>query len=167
MTIAELKAELDRIRADLILIPTRKRYKWLKKEIATLPPECRDFIFQFFTATEVIIRDDLNVKTSTKQIATGLVCIAVGTVLAFCFRDPTGIQYLFLRGFFVLGVSGIAVGILVGTVNLKWSFTKSLVVTATGGFAILILFYFANPPPPPSAVPKQTQTIPTNTVNSR
>lgn len=82
-------------------------------------------------------------------------------LLAFSSKQPTGIQYLFMRGLFVVGIAALAVSALVGTVNLKWGLGKSLVVTATGGFALLILLYLCNPPAPPSPTP-QGGTLTTN-----
>ena len=92
-------------------------------------------------------------KNVATQLVVGAACLILGCILAFLSSHPTGIQYLFMRGFFALGVVGVAVGILVGTVNLKWSVTKSLIVTASGGFALLLLIHFFNPPPPPSPEP--------------
>ena len=89
-------------------------------------------------------------KNVTIQLVVGCLCIAIGGILAFVYKEPTAVQYMFLRGLFVLGFVGIAVGILVGTVKLKWSIGTSLLVTATGGFGLLILIYYWNPPPPPS-----------------
>lgn len=87
----------------------------------------------------------------------GAVCLIIGTILAFVFNHPNGIQYLFIRGFYVLGIVGVAVGILVGTVKLQWSMTKSILISATGGFALLIIIYYWNPPPPPSPGPNPVQ----------
>ena len=92
-------------------------------------------------------------KNLAIQIIVGAVCLIIGGILAFVFNHPTGIQYMFMRGLFALGFAGVAVGILVGTVKVNWSVSKSLAITATGGIAIFGILYFLNPPSPPNPAP--------------
>jgi hypothetical protein len=159
MTLDELKAETNRILAESLLIPPRRRLKWVKMEIRKLPSEHYNFVFQWISTTETFVGDELNMKATTKQLIVSASCLAICGILAFCFSHPTGIQYLFIRGLFALGVVGLAVGLLIGTVNLKWNLAGSLVVTATGGFALLILMYYVNPPSPPNPEVKQSQQL--------
>ena len=95
-------------------------------------------------------------KNFITQLVVGGICILFGVILAFAAPHSTGIQYLFIRGLYVLGFTGIAVGMLIGAMNLKWTVTRSLAITATGGIALLILVYYFNPPAPPSSEPSQT-----------
>jgi hypothetical protein len=70
----------------------------------------------------------------------------------------TGAQYLFIRALLGLGVAGIAVGGLTGTIKLEWTVATSMTVTAVGGIAILLFFYLVNPPSPPNPNPVPDST---------
>jgi hypothetical protein len=67
-------------------------------------------------------------KNVSASLVVGIPCLILGIILAFSFEHPNGIQYLFIRGLFALGVIGTGVSILVGTTHLKWSVGKSLVI---------------------------------------
>jgi len=164
MTTDDLKAEFNKIVASSLSLPPAKRLDYVLGELDKLPAEYREFLLQLVSTTVALADDRTSMKTTRNQIIISAICLIVGTFLAFYFKTPTGIQYLFIRGFFVLGVVGIAVAILVGTVNLKWSATKSLAVTATGGFALFILIYYLNPPQPPDLKSNPSQgNVQTNT----
>ena len=149
MTRDELQAEFNRIVAASLCVPASKRLDYVLAELDKLPLEEREFLLQLVSTTVALADERTDMKTIKLQLIASAACLLLGAVLAFCFKEPNGIQYLFMRGFFVLGFVGIAVAILVGTVRLEWSVTKSFIITATGGFALLIIIYYLNPPQPP------------------
>ena len=140
-------------------IPSATAYASLQRVIKKFYPEMADANASKFRQASLPVHGfEHKTKHSgwkmkrnvTTQLVVGTAFLIFGYILAHFSKHPTGIQYLFMRGFFALGFVSVAVGVLVGTVNLKWSVTKSLLITASGGFALLILIYYINPPPPPS-----------------
>lgn len=86
-----------------------------------------------------------------RQIIIGAVLFAIGLILSFVYPDLTNVQYLFLRGMYALGLSGISVACLQGTdIKVTWNIKNILLVNALGGAAIFILMYFFNPPSAPN-----------------
>jgi hypothetical protein len=159
MTRDELDAEFKRIVGAAYILPASKRLDYIKGEVQKLPPEDGTFLYELILTTENLADEKTSMKMIKYQISVSATCLIVGTILAFYFNNPNGIQYLFMRGFFALGCAGIGCAVLMGSINLKWTVTKSLVITATGGMAFLLLFYKLNPPPPPDMKPNPASSI--------
>ncbi len=159
MTRDELDVEFKRIVGAAYILPAAKRLDYVKGEVQKLPPEDGKFLYELILTTENLADERTSMKTIKYQIFVSAACLIIGTILAFCFNNPNGIQYLFMRGFFALGCAGLGCAVLMGTIHLKWTVTKSLIITATGGIALLVLFYYLNPPQPPDMKPSPASSI--------
>lgn len=87
---------------------------------------------------------------TTAQIAIGSILTIVAGVLIFSHDVFTGMQYMFSRAIFSLGLTLIGSALLESTIKLDWTIRKSFAIKAVGWLAFFIIVYYINPPSAPT-----------------
>ena len=87
------------------------------------------------------------------QLPIGLFLLGIGISLSFIYNDLTGVQYWGVRILESVGTPLILISLVSGFINIRVTLSKSLIITASGGFAVFVLLYSFNPPSPPNPFP--------------
>jgi hypothetical protein len=144
MTLAEFQAEVNRICAELVTLPPRKRLKRLQNEVAKFPGGYRETALQLIATSVDITETTMKTWEKITMIAAGAVIIFVILCVVVFIPYPSDFQIFVFRIILAIGVAAFGCAIP-GFLDIK-SKSKLHAIRAGGALALFVIIFLVNPP---------------------